>query len=363
MFLVMPEAWVMHNHGNSLPWWSWGFPAAAMLLLLGWGMEAPALAALVLLVGSVFAAVHHAETLAHRLGALLGTLVLAVAVTVLEAGMIVSMMLGGAGPTVARDSIFAALMIALNGILGLCLVLGGARHFVQGFRPEAANAFLAVLIPLAALTLVLPSHTLSSPGPVFTAPQLVFVACVALLLYLVFLYVQLLRHRADFVADHALDEATARPGPLATALAAVLLLVSLAAVILLAKALSPALEAGVAAIGAPPAVVGIAIAALVLLPEGITAVRAAARNELQTALNLTLGSIVACVGLTIPAVAAVALVLGEPLHLGLNEAMTVLTGTTFLLLAVTLGGGRTTVLEGVVHLAVFSAFLLFSFLP
>ena len=353
----------MAAHHATAPWWSWALPLAGAAAMLAWGLGVPPLLALPLLIGCVFAAVHHAETLALRLGALLGTMVLALAVTVLEAGMIVSMMLGGAGPTVARDSIFAALMIALNGILGLCLVLGGLRHRTQRFRPEAANAFLAVLIPMAALTLVLPSQTLSSPGPVFTGPQLIFVAGVAFLLYLVFLYVQLVRHRADFVADHDLDAAQARPGPGAAAFAGALLVVSLSVVILLAKALAPALEAGVTAIGAPPALVGVAIAALVLLPEGITAVSAAGRDAPQTAVNLTLGSIVACVGLTIPAVAAVALVLGQPLHLGLDGAMTVLLATTFLLLATTLSRGRTTLLDGVVHLAVFSAFIVFTFLP
>lgn len=351
-----------HAHGG-FPWWSW-LPLPLGAAILAFGLKGLAPLVLLALIGSVFAAVHHAEVLAHRLGPLLGTLVLALAVTVLEAGMIVSMMIGGAGPTVARDAIFAALMIALNGIIGLSLVLGGMRHFQGRFRAPAANAFLAVLVPLAALTLVLPTHTVTSPGPVFNTPQLVFVSVVSLALYGVFLYVQLVRHRADFVADHDLDAApSARPSGAASLLAGVLLAVSLALVILLAKAFSPALEAGVAAIGAPPAFVGVAIAFLVLLPEGITAVRAAANNELTSALNLALGSIAACIGLTIPAVAVVALWYGVPLHLGLDGSMTVLLATTFLLLGITLNTGRTTVLEGVVHLAIFAAFIMFSFLP
>lgn len=351
-----------HAHGG-FPWWSW-LPIPLGLAILFLGLKELAPLVLLALVGSVFAAVHHAEVVAHRLGPLLGTLVLALAVTVLEAGMIVSMMIGGAGPTVARDAIFAALMIALNGIIGLALVLGGMRHFQGRFRAPAANAFLAVLVPLAALTLVLPAHTVTSPGPVFNTPQLVFVSVVALALYGIFLFVQLVRHRADFVADHDLDDAAApRPSGAMAALGGVLLAASLALVILLAKAFSPALEAGVAAIGAPPAFVGVAIAFLVLLPEGITAVRAAASNQLTTALNLALGSIAACIGLTIPAVAVVALWFGTPLHLGLDGAMTVLLATTFLLLAITLNTGRTTVLEGVVHLAIFAAFIMFSFLP
>jgi Ca2+:H+ antiporter len=346
-----------------MPWWAWLFPVlGAVAIVFGKAVPAPLIA--IGLLGCVFASVHHAETVALRVGEPYGSLILALSVTVLEAGMIVSMMLGGGGPTVARDAIFAALMIALNGIIGLCLVLGGARHFVQNFRATAANAFLAVLIPLAVLTLVLPTLTQTEPGPVFATPQLVFVAVVALLLYAAFLYMQLVRHRADFVVDHDLDApAVVRPGNAQAFLSFGLLLVALLAVILLAKNLSPALEAGIAAIGAPAAMLGVVIATLVLLPEGITAVTAAARNNLQTSLNLALGSIAACIGLTIPVVAVVALWLGTPLHLGLDGAMTALLATTFLMLAITLNTGRTTALEGVVHLAVFAAFLMFTFLP
>jgi Ca2+:H+ antiporter len=351
-----------HSHAGPMPWWAWAFPLFA-LAVLPFGKALPAPVAAFALIGCVFAAVHQAETVARRVGEPFGSLILAASVTVLEAGMIVSMMLGGAGPTVARDSIFAALMIALNGIIGLALIIGGARHGTGQFRAVAASAFLAVLIPLAVLTMVLPTFTTSAPGPVFTTPQLIFVSVVALLLYGVFLYVQLVRHRADFVADHHLDGAGARPGTGQAWIAFVILAFALAAVILLAKMLSPALEAGIAAMGAPAALVGVAIATLVLLPEGITALRAAARNQLQTSLNLALGSIAACIGLTIPAVALVSLLWGQPLHLGLDGAMTVLLSTTFLLLAVTLNTGRTTVLEGVVHLAIFAAFLLFTFLP
>lgn len=342
------------------PAWSWAFPLAGVGLL-AWGHGAPSILVAVGLLGAVFASVHHAETVAQRLGEPIGTLVLALAVTILEAGMIVSMMLGGSGDTVARDSIFAALMIALNGVLGLCLVVGGLRHFAQSFRPVAANAFLAVLIPLSVLTLVLPNYTMTTPGPIFSTPQLVFVSVIAFAMYLLFLYVQLVRHRADFVADHPAHGPA--PGARDAWMAFGILLVALAVVILLAKKLSPVLEAGVAAIGAPIGMVGVAIAVIVLLPEGITAINAAVRNNLQTSVNLAMGSIVACVGLTIPAVAVVSMVLGKPLHLGLDAAMTALLATTLLMLAITLNTGRTTVLEGVVHLSIFLAFLMFSFLP
>lgn len=344
------------------PWWSLAFPAIGLAELLAVGLVPMPLVA-VTLIGVIFAAVRHAETVAQRLGDLLGALVLAVSITVIEAGLIVSMMLGGAEPTVARDSIFAALMIALNGILGLSLLLGGRRWFEQSFRTSACNAFLAVLIPLAVLTLVLPSHTISAAGPVYSPPQLLFVAVVSLGLYVAFLYVQLVRHRAEFVADHDIAGGANRPGALAALVAGGLLLLSLACVVLLAKALAPVLEAGVRAADLPLSLVGLAIALLVLMPEGLTALRAAGRNNLQAALNLTLGSVLACVGLTIPAVAVVALATGQPLHLGLDAAMTVLLATTFLMLAITLNTGRTTVLEGMVHLSIFAAFILFSFLP
>jgi len=348
--------------GRLFPWWSIAFPAigAAEIALPDLVPDAVVAATL---VGVVFAAVRHAETVAHRLGDLLGALVLAVSITMIEAGLIVSMMLGGAEPTVARDSIFAALMIGLNGVLGLCLLLGGRRWFEQSFRTTASSAFLAVLIPLAVLTLVLPSHTTSAPGPVYSPPQLFFVAVVALGLYLAFLYVQLVRHRAEFVADHEIAVPSDRPSAPKGALAAGLLVLSLVCVVLLAKSLSPVLEGAVRAADLPLSLVGVAIALLVLLPEGLTALRSAARNNLQAALNLTLGSVLACVGLTIPAVAVVALATGQPLHLGLDAAMTVLLATTFLMLAITLNTGRTTVLEGMVHLSIFAAFLLFSFLP
>ncbi len=344
------------------PWWAVLFPALGVVEIAARGTVPLAVVA-VTLVGVIFAAVRHAETVAQRLGDLLGALVLALSITVIEAGLIVSMMLGGAEPTVARDSIFSALMIALNGVLGLCLLLGGRRWFEQNFRPSASNAFLAVLIPLAVLTLVLPTHTVSADGPVYSAPQLLFVAIIAFGLYVAFLYVQLVRHRREFIADHEIGAAHARPHTLAAALAGVLLVLSLVCVVMLAEALAPALEGAVRGAGLPLSLVGVAIATLVLMPEGLTAIRAAARNNLQAALNLTLGSVLACVGLTIPAVAVVALVTGQPLHLGLDAVMTVLLATTFLMLAVTLNTGRTTVLEGMVHLAVFAAFVLFSFLP
>ncbi|MFZ9625611.1 MAG: calcium:proton antiporter [Burkholderiaceae bacterium] len=355
----------MAASGALFSWWTVGFPLVGATALAAplIGLQVPIAAVVVLLVGCTFSSVHHAETLAHRLGALFGSLVLALAISVIEAGLIVSMMLGGDQPELARDSIFSALLIALNGILGVCLLLGGGRHYEQSFRVSASNAFLAVLVPLSMLTMVLPSYTVSAPGPVFTRAQLIFVAVVSFVVYMLFLYVQLVRHRSDFIADHEVLPDTPRPSGRNAWLALALLLTALVAVVLLAKLLSPVLEKSVEAAGLPKALVGVAIALLVLLPEGLTAIKAARQNRLQTALNLTLGSVLACVGLTIPAVAITALITNQSLHLGLSAPMVVLLFTTFLTLSFTLNTGRTTVLEGFVHLAIFAAFVLFTMLP
>lgn len=352
------------QHG--LPWWSWLFPAVALALVVAHpdplGIGGVLMGAA--LIGAVFAGVHHAEVVAHRVGEPYGSLVLAVAVTVIEAGLIVSMMLGGGKETVARDSIFAALMIALNGIVGLALVMGGARFLEQGFQARAAAAYLAVLAAMATLTLVLPNYTASTPGPMFNTAQLVFVSVVSLALYAVFLFVQTVRHREYFLpeADDA-DGIADPPSARAAWISAGLMLPALVGVVLLAKFLAPAVEAGVAAVAAPVSVVGVAIAALVLLPEGFSAIRAARRNRLQTSLNLALGSVIACIGLTIPVVAAVAIWLGEPLVLGLRPSETVLLVLTLFTAGLTLGSGRTTVLQGAVHLVIFAAFLFMAFVP
>jgi Ca2+:H+ antiporter len=308
---------------DKMPWWAWAFPALASVLLAATGLgvaDAGATPVLildvVLLAGTVFAAVHHAEVVAARVGEPFGSLVLAVAVTVIEVALIVSLILSG-GPdkaALARDTVFAAVMIVCNGIVGLCLLVGGARHHEQGFQVRGAAAALAVLATLAALTLVLPNYTLGAPGPVFTQAQLLFVGVVSLVLYGVFVFVQTVRHRNYFLSGGRDDDDDGAPAVLPsnamTLASVVLLLVALVAVVLLAKILSPALQAGVAAAGLPAAVVGVAIAALVLMPEGLAAVRAARADRLQTSLNLALGSALATIGLTIPAVAGVSLLLG-----------------------------------------------------
>ncbi|HEY0569600.1 MAG TPA: ionic transporter y4hA [Xanthobacteraceae bacterium] len=353
-----------------IPWWAWAWPALSwvmfvLALVLG---SAPAVAAAcaAVLIATVFAAVYHAEVVAHRVGEPFGTLVLAVAVTVIEVGLIVSVMLGGGAETsgLARDTVFAAVMIVCNGIVGLCLLSGGVRHYEQGFQVQGASAALAVLAALTTLTLVLPNVTTTAAGPVFSTAQLIFAGAVSLVLYGSFVFVQTIRHR-DYFLPVDTEEGTHAPPPSnATAgISLFLLLASLVSVVGLAKVLTPTLESGVSRAGAPKAVVGIVIAALVLLPEGLAAVRAARANRLQTSLNLALGSALASIGLTIPAVAIVSIALAQPLALGLGLKEEVLLALTLLVGVVTLGTGRTTVLQGIVHLVILAAFLFLAVVP
>ena len=351
------------------PWWSWAWPALAALLLvlqLIWHVgEYFAILEAISLIGAVFAAVYHAEVVAHRVGEPFGSLVLALAVTIIEVALIVSVMITGGSETseLARDTVFAAVMIVCNGIVGLCLLAGGLRHREQGFQLQGANAALSILIALTCLTMVFPNVTVTTAGPSFSNSQLVFAAIVSLILYGSFLFVQTVRHRDYFLAVGG-EEEHATPPTNRTALASCgLLLVSLVAVVGLAKALTPILESGIDRVGAPKSVVGIVIAGLVLMPEGLAAFRAAAANRLQTSMNLALGSALASIGLTIPAVAAVSILLHKPLTLGLMPKEIVLLVVTLILSILTLGTGRTTVLQGIVHLVIFAAFLFLAVVP
>jgi Ca2+:H+ antiporter len=352
------------------PWWAWAWPLAAWLVLLATAIVGKsglvAAVAGVVLIATVFAAVYHAEVVAHRTGEPFGTLVLALAVTVIETALIVSVMLAvpADNAALARDTIFAAVMIVCNGIVGGCLLWGGARHHEQAFQPLGAGAALAVLAALTVLTLVLPNFTTTTPGPTLSMPQLAFDGSVSLVLYCAFVFVQTVRHRDYFLPVGGGEEAHAPPPSNRTALlSAGLLLVALVAVVGLAKALTPTLELGVATLGLPRAMVGIVIAALVLLPEGLAALRAARSDRLQTSLNLALGSALATTGLTIPAVAVVAIMLGQPLELGLAPKEEVLLMLTLFVSVITLGTGRTTVLQGVIHLVIFAIFMFFAMLP
>ncbi len=355
-----------------MPIWAWLIPALSCGLLVGAIVVGVGTLLTVLcgisLVGAVIAAVHHAEVVAHRVGEPFGTLVLAVAVTVIEASLILSMMFAGSDQmaTLPRDTIYAAVMIICSGVVGLCILVGGLAYREQTFRVEGAGAGLAALIVMSALTLVLPVFTTSTPGGTYSGRQLAFVAATSAALWAVFVFIQTVRHRDYFIpaADSADPEAHAAPPTIREAwLSFGLLIVALVAVVGLAKMLSPTIERAVAAAGAPRAVVGIVIAMLVLLPETWAAARAARADRLQASMNLAIGSALACIGLTVPVVVLAAHAFALPLVLGLEPKDLVMLAVTFLVSSVTLGTGRTHMMQGAVHLVIFAAFLFLAFVP
>jgi Ca2+:H+ antiporter len=403
---------------HGLPRWSLAVPPLALVVLvLSWGRDLGAVLLVLVCAGlgaAVIAAVHHAEVVAHRVGEPFGTLILALAVTVIEVALIVTLMASGGdkAASLARDTVFAAVMITCNGILGLSLVVGSLRHRTQQFRVHASGSALAVMTALVTLSLVLPTFTTSTPGATFSGAQLAFAGVVSLVMYGVFVFVQTIRHRDYFLpVDHTTDghagrlaqsdgevrreepeaglaaregesEASAElavevvdqeeddeeahaaaPSGKVALISLALLFACLVAVVGLAKTVSPKLESAVESAGAPLAVVGVVIALLVLLPETVAAVRAALRNRLQTSLNLALGSALASIGLTIPAIAVASIWLSGPLVLGLGGKEMVLFALTVVISQLTLATGRATLLQGAVHLMVFSAFLFLAVSP
>lgn len=353
-----------------MPWWAWTWQLWALVILVAGTILGPnypiAVAEGVALVGTVFVAVYHAEVVAHRVGEPFGSLVLAVAVTIIEVALIVSVMITGGTDTagLARDTVFAAVMIVCTGIVGLCLLAGGLRHREQVFQLQGAQAALSVIIPLTTLTMVFPNVTSTTIGPTFSSPQLAFVAFVSLALYGSFLFVQTVRHRDYFLPESGEGDTHALPPPKSVAiLSAGLLFVSLVLVVALAKMLTPTLDLVVATVSAPRSVLGIVIAGLVLLPEGLASYRAAKANRLQTSMNLALGSVLASIGLTIPAVAGVSILFNKPLTLGLGAKEELLLALTLIVSLLTIGTGRTTVLQGIVHLVIFAVFLFLSVVP
>ena len=342
---------------------------AVAAIFVGQPASAPvAIVCAILLAGAIMAAVYNAEVLAHYLGEPFGTLTLALAVTIIEVALIVSIMLteGSAAQTLARDTLMAAIMITINAIVGICLLAGGRRHHEQTYTQTGVSAGLAMLATLSVLTLILPNFTTSVPGPFYTAQQLVFVAVVSLVIYGTFVVAQTIRHRDYFIHhiedadDHAHEADVTRPTALA---AGVVLAIALVGVVLLAKNLSPLIGVAVEAAGAPRALVGVIFASLILAPEGLAALRAAKANRVQNSLNLAIGSALAAVGLTIPAVATVALVLDLDLELGLEMRNVVLLALTLLVATLTLSRGRTTMVQGVIHLVIFATWLFTTIVP
>jgi Ca2+:H+ antiporter len=359
-----------------MPKSAWIFPALALLFFAGaTGLGVTftpsagglffAVVLLVILFGTVFAAVHHAEIIAERIGEPYGTLLLTLAVTIIEVALIATIMLGDkAVPTLARDTVFAVVMIVCNGLVGICILIGGLRFREQEFQLAGVNIYLSVLIVFTVITLIMPNYTLTTPGPLYSELQLGFVSIVTMILYGVFLYTQTIRHRDYFIIESYTAGGDAGHGSGSMLMPSVLLLLmSLLAVVLLAKKFSLVVDAGAAAIGAPPAFGGIVVAFLVLLPESLAAIAAARKNDLQKSINLALGSSLATIGLTIPAVAVAAYALDKTLVLGLDPREMVLLLMTLVLSMLTFGTGRTNILFGLVHMLVFAVFIFMVFVP
>src|SRR5215475_9442553 len=323
-------------------------------------------AMIIIMLGVVFAAVYHADVIAHRVGEPFGTLVLTLAVTIIEVALIESIVLTpGSSPALARDTVFAVIMIVCNGLVGVCILWGGLRHHEQDFQASGASIYLSVLGALSILTLVLPNYTATAIGPYFSNTQLIFFSIITAILYTAFLFIQTYRHTNYFRADSGASDEDHHvyPSNTAVVVSVITLLVALCGVILTAKKFAIILEIGLSSMGAPQAVAGIIIAIVVLAPESITDVRAALGNELQKSLNLALGSSLETIGLTIPAVAITNVFIGKQIEIGLSERDTLLLALTLFLSLLTFGSGRTNILAGLVHLIVFATFLFLVFIP
>jgi Ca2+:H+ antiporter len=360
----------MRMAARMLEQWRVVVPGVAVVVLAAtWGSKpGSAVQAVVgvLLAGAVVAAVHHAEVVAHRVGEPFGALTLAVAVTVIEVALIVTLMVSGdsESSTLARDTVFAAVMITTNGVLGLSVLIGALHRRHATFNAEGTATALATVLTLTTLCLVLPRFTTSTPGADFSPAQLAFAAVASLVLYALFVFVQTVRHRDYFLpVEDDPDGHADRPSDRAALVSFGVLVVALVAVVGLAKIESPAIEDAVAALDAPASAVGVAIALLVLLPETFAAVRNARRGRVQTSLNLALGSAMASIGLTVPVIAIASIWVEGPLVLGLGDTQIVLLGITAVVGALTVLPGRATLQEGAIHLVLLAAFLVLAIRP
>ncbi len=314
---------------------------------------------------SAFRIVHHAESLAVILGEPFGTLVLTLAVIGVEVMMISAVMLTGEGkPALARDTMFAVVMILLNGMTGVSLLLGGLRHHEQTYNLQGANAFLALIVPLAVLGLVLPTFTTSTSGPTLSTFQSVFTGIISIGIYGIFLAVQTSRHSEFFISPHTTEtpeHSVAEHEVKSVPHHALLLIIYILPLVVLAKQLAVPLDYGTRVLGAPEVLSGFLVAILILSPEAMSAVRAALRNELQRSVNILLGSVLATIGLTIPAVLTISLITGKTVFLGLEAIDTILLLLTLAVSTLTFSSNRTNVLLGAVHLLLFLAYLMLIF--
>ena len=344
--------------------WSLLLPIVAWLAyFLGWTGAALVLQIITgaFLIGAVLSAVHHSEVIAEKVGEPYGTILLAVAITVIEVALIIALMMSGGEKALylARDTVFSAVMLILNGIIGICILVGSARHFEQSFQKASVNTALVSLMAILVLTLILPNYTTSVSGPQYSEAQLIFIAFACLTIYGAFLAVQTVRHRNYFLpeSEDQAEENRSPPSNLKVAVSLVFLLLGLGIVVLLAKAFSPSIEAAVIGAGLPSSLVGVLIAAVVLLPEGMAAIIAARKNNLQTSLNLALGSALASIGLTIPSVVVVSRFLDLNIVLGLDTKSMILLGLSVFTVMLSLSKGKTNILYGVVLLVNLVAYI------
>ncbi len=344
------------------------FPVVAVLYyfsgLIGNGVIYDVIAG-ILLTGSVLSAVHHAEMVAHKVGEPFGTIILALCITIIEVALIISLMVAGGDQaiTLARDTVFAAVMLILNGILGICILVGGVKYYEQFFARSSATTYLVSIVSILILTLVLPNFTSSVNGPFYNNAQLIFVSIACLVIYGIFLMVQTVRHRSYFVIP---DEHPAEhyvPSMAKTLISFVFLVICLAVVVMMAKGLSSTIEDMVRSVGAPKSLVGVIIAAVVLLPEGLAAIRAARGNQIQSSLNLALGSALASIGLSIPAVSMVCIMYDIPLVLGLDKKDIILLSLSVFIVMLSLSRGKTNILYGTVLLVNLAAYIFTVIVP
>lgn len=344
------------------------FPVLAVIYyftgLMGTGTISDIVAG-VLLTGSVLSAVHHAEVVAHKVGEPYGTIILALCITIIEVALIVSLMVAGGDQaiTLARDTVFAAVMIILNGIIGICILVGGVKYFEQYFARTSATTYLVSIVSILVITLVLPNFTSSVNGPYYNNAQLIFVSLACIVIYGVFLMVQTVRHRSYFVPADGNAEEYFVPNKIQTIISFVFLVICLVIVVLLAKGLSKTIEDMVQSMGAPKSLVGVIIAGVVLLPEGLAAIRAARNNQIQSSLNLALGSALASIGLSIPAISAVSIMYDIPLVLGLDKKDIILLTLSVFIVMLSLSRGKTNVLYGTVLLVNLAAYIFTVIVP
>ena len=342
-FLTKGSQWLDTNPGIGLGWVLFLWLFAVML-------------------AASFAVVHHADHLAEILSEPLGTIILTLAVTSIEVMMISALMLNGNNPALARDTMFSVVMVVLGGLLGTALLTGGLKFGEQNFNLKGVNSFLGLILPLSVLSMVLPNFTRTGGNGMFSTLHAASLILLSLIIYGVFLAVQTTRHREFFNETERPTEETKRLGNHGSvATEAILLILHLVPVVLLSKQLAHLLDYRVRGGGLPVELVGLVVAILILAPEGLAAIKAAARNQMQRSVNVLLGSVLATIGLTVPAALAIGILSGKPVLLGLSPSYITLLSVTLGSCFITFGQGQTNILQGFVHLLLFVAYIVLMF--